>query len=105
MLSKAGYGRWFSVRAGMSSTITSGEVADEADLEIGAANIARNIFGGRVTERQVYRMAHPQQGWPFFRVQGKLALRPSAARSEMARREAVQLGKPHPWHAERTGEA
>jgi hypothetical protein len=73
----------------MSDTVADGEVADEADLEIGAEAIAQRIFKGRVTPRQIYRMTG--QGWPFFRVQGKIAARPSAIRAEMARREAAAL--------------
>jgi hypothetical protein len=73
----------------MSNTIASGEVADEADLEIGAEAIAQNIFKGKVTGRQVYRMVG--QGWPIFRLQNKLAARPSAMRAEMARREAEAI--------------
>jgi hypothetical protein len=71
----------------MPNTITSGAVADEADLQIGAETIAQNIFDGKLTPRQVYRLA----GWPIFRIQGKLAARPSTMRAEMARREAEQL--------------
>jgi hypothetical protein len=75
----------------MDPTVTGSMDAADADLEIGAEDIAQNIFWGRVTARQVYRMAQPEQGWPFFYIQGKLAARPSSMRAEMARREAQQL--------------
>ena len=75
----------------MDPTVTGGVDTADADLEIGAENIARNIFWGRVTARQVSRMA--RQGWPFFYIQGKLSGRPSSCRAEMARREAQQLSK------------
>jgi hypothetical protein len=61
----------------------------DTDLEIGAEAIAQNIFQGKVSSRQVYRMA--EQGWPVFRIQNKLAARPSAVRAEMARREALAV--------------
>jgi len=77
----------------MDPTVTGGVDTADADLEIGAENIARNVFKKRITARQVYRMARPEKGWPFFYIQGKLSLRPSAFRAEAARREAQRLNK------------
>jgi hypothetical protein len=96
LLSNAGYSRWFLESAGMSNTVT----ADQADLEIGAEAIARNIFDGKLTARQVYRLA--AQDWPIFRIQGKLAARPSAMAAEMTRREAeaLQRAKERPQQLE-----
>ena len=59
--------------------------SNDTDLAIGAEAIARHCFDGKVSARQVYRMA--EQGWPIFYILGKLAARPSAIRREMARRE------------------
>jgi hypothetical protein len=69
----------------------SNPIAAEADLAVGAKAIARDCFHDAVSERQVYRLA-AQGGWPFFRLLGKLAARPSAFRAEAARREAAAVG-------------
>ena len=46
------------------------KVTDDADLEIGADAIARRIFGGKLNQRQIYRLAERGDGWPFFRLGG-----------------------------------
>jgi hypothetical protein len=76
-----------------TETVDCPHCGADPDLEVGAENIARNIFRGRVTARQVYRMAEPARGWPFFYLLGKLSLRPSAFRAETARREAQRFNK------------
>jgi hypothetical protein len=58
---------------------------DTNRLIIGAGNIAAQVFGGQLSDDQVYRL--PQDGWPIFKVRGKLACRPVAMRAEIARRE------------------
>jgi len=63
------------------------------DLEVGAEAIAQNIFRGKVNPRQVYRMAEPGNGWPIFRLQGKLAAWHGAMRAEMARRAGLTSGQ------------
>lgn len=62
--------------------------ADDSDeIAIGAAAIAHRCFADAITDRQVYRLAEENSGWPFFRLRGKLAMRPAAARAEVQRRE------------------
>lgn len=61
---------------------------DGDELVIGAAAIAREVFGGSVKPRQVYRMAETDKDWPIFRVLNKLACRRGPMRAEIARREA-----------------
>jgi hypothetical protein len=63
------------------------ETAARADLAVGAEAIAQDCFNGKLTPRQVYRLA--ERGWPIFRIQGKLAARPSAIQAEMTRRETA----------------
>jgi hypothetical protein len=60
---------------------------DGDELVIGAAAIAREVFGGSVKPRQVYRMAETDKDWPIFRVLNKLACRrgPIGPRSPVAR--------------------
>jgi hypothetical protein len=60
------------------------------EIEIGAEAIAKSVFGGKISSRQVYRMAE-EGGWPIFRVRGKLAARPVAMRAEIERREREGL--------------
>jgi hypothetical protein len=69
--------------------LSNGEMVtmdEEDDLEVGAVAISRNIFKNKFSPRQVYRM--PEEGWPIFKIRGKLAARPRSMRAEMARREA-----------------
>jgi hypothetical protein len=62
---------------------------DTKRLVIGAGNIATEVFDDQLSEDQVYRL--PQDGWPIFKVRGKLACRPAAMHAEMARREERAL--------------
>jgi hypothetical protein len=55
-------------------------------LIIGAERISEEFFDGELSPDQVYRL--PKDGWPIFKVRGKLAARPASMRAEMARREA-----------------
>jgi hypothetical protein len=68
---------------------------DELDITddklcLGAEAIAREIFNGALSPKQIYRLAD-KGGWPIFKVQGKLAARPAACRREICRREAEAL--------------
>jgi hypothetical protein len=66
-------------------------LADGADeIAIGAENIAARCFNKQLSPRQVYRLAE-EGSWPFFRLRGKLAMRPTAARAEITRREAAAV--------------
>jgi hypothetical protein len=47
------------------------------------------VFDGQLSEDQIYRL--PQDGWPIFKVRGKLACRPATMNAEIARREAEAL--------------
>jgi len=58
-------------------------------LIIGAGNIATKVFDDQLSDDQVYRL--PQDGWPIFKIRGKLACRPAAMRAEIARRETEAL--------------
>ena len=74
----------------MSSDIPAG--AD--DLLIGAAEIADEGFGGKLDERQVYRLAEERDPpWPIFRLRRKLAARKSTLRAEIERREQLAVGR------------
>jgi hypothetical protein len=61
-------------------------MADHDSLVIGARAIARDIFKDALNEKQIYRL-YEQGGWPFLKVLNKLAMKPSAARAEIERRE------------------
>ena len=61
-------------------------VSSSEKLVIGAEAIAKEIFDDELSPDQVYRL--PKDGWPIFKVRGKLAARPASMRAEMARREA-----------------
>jgi hypothetical protein len=69
------------------------EMEKDNGLIIGAEKIAKVIFGDQLSEDQVYRL--PKDGWPIFKVRGKLACRPATMRDEIARREAeaIKRGK------------
>ena len=60
---------------------------DDDKLAIGARAIAKEGFGGRLDERQVYRLFETDPGWPAFKLAGKWAARPKAIRAEIRRRE------------------
>jgi hypothetical protein len=59
---------------------------NDDSLVIGATRINEKFFDGQLSEDQVYRL--PKDGWPIFKLLGKLAARPSAMRAEVTRREA-----------------
>jgi len=59
----------------------------DEELIIGARNISEQVFQGRISPRQVYRLASTDPGWPIFLLLGKLACRPGPMRAEIARRE------------------
>jgi hypothetical protein len=61
-------------------------VMNDDTLVIGATRINEEFFDGQLSEDQVYRL--PKDGWPIFKLLGKIAARPSAMRAEIARREA-----------------
>jgi hypothetical protein len=71
--------------------LNSASEADADEICIGAEAIARDIFKGKLTPRQVYRLAE-EGGWPIFRLRGKLAARPPAVRAEVIRRERLAVG-------------
>ena len=72
----------------MSDITTETDRDDDDDVIVtGAKQIAREIFGGRVSARQVYRMAEPGRGWPIFRDRRQLHAREKPMRREVARRE------------------
>jgi hypothetical protein len=59
----------------------------EDELVIGARAIAEEVFGGRLSRRQVYRLLETDPTWPAFKLAGKWAARPGAMRAEIRRRE------------------
>jgi hypothetical protein len=63
--------------------------SDSDELSIGAEQIAEKCFDNELSPDQVYRL--PKDGWPIFKVRGKLAARPASIRAEMARREAATI--------------
>lgn len=63
------------------------EVSEDPDLVVGARAIRREIFQDTISERAVYRVAE-QEGWPIWRLRGKLTTRRSACREHVARLEA-----------------
>jgi hypothetical protein len=75
----------------MRQTEPQTESQDSTDFKpekliIGAERISEEFFGGELSPDQVYRL--PKDGWPIFKVRGKLATRPASMRAEMSRREA-----------------
>ena len=58
------------------------------DLFVGAQAISTAIFGGRLSARQIYRLASEETGWPFFRVRGKIACRRSTIVAHIEQLEA-----------------
>jgi hypothetical protein len=58
---------------------------DDDILAVGAREIAHRCFGGGIDPRSVYRLA--DEGWPIFKMLGKLTARPSTIRAEIERRE------------------
>jgi hypothetical protein len=70
------------------SAETMGHPEDDADeLVVGAEAIAREVFGGKVKTRQVYRLFETDKDWPVFKMLDKYACRRGPMREEIARRE------------------
>jgi hypothetical protein len=59
---------------------------DDTVIVSGAEDIARVCFQGRVSPRQVYRMAEPGRGWPIWRDRRQLHATPGGIRREIRRR-------------------
>jgi len=69
------------------------DMDSNVDLEIGAENISTRVFGGKLTARQVYRLAE-KPGLGFFKLQNKVACIPSKLREELRRRASCGEGRP-----------
>jgi hypothetical protein len=65
-------------------------VSEDPDLVVGAEAIRRDIFQNRISTRAVYRVAE-QEGWPIWRLRGKLATRISICREHEARLAAEAM--------------
>jgi hypothetical protein len=62
--------------------------AATGDLFVGAEAISTAVFDGRLSRRQVYRLASEETDWPFVHVRGKIACRRSTIMAHIERLEA-----------------
>ena len=70
-------------------------MSDDDELVIGAEEIAKEIFGGRLNPRQIYRLLENEpEPWGAFKILNKWCGRRGRMRAELARREAPL--NPHP---------
>ena len=60
--------------------------AQDDELVRGAREIAEVVFGGKLTERQVYRLFEKDPSWPVFKLLGQWAGYVGRLRAEIRRR-------------------
>jgi hypothetical protein len=62
-------------------------VEPDEELIIGADAISRELFGGQLNARAVYRLLETDPTWPALKIAGKWAVRRGAMKEEIRRRE------------------